>query len=249
MRNLLVEVSYKGTNYHGYQVQANAVTVAEKLQDAIETVLKVREPIVGCSRTDAGVHANSFCFHMKTEATIPCENFVIAMNCALPGDIAVLSCREVPLDFHARYCSQGKEYVYKIWNSSVKNPFLEDLALQYPYKIDEKQLNEAAKEFIGTYDFKAFCAQGGKEMDTVRTIYDFEVRREGDLVLFTVKGNGFLYNMVRIMVGTLLKVQEGKIASSDIKNIILSKDRNNAGPTVQPHGLYLNRVFYGDERN
>lgn len=242
-----MEVSYNGTAYHGYQVQANAVTVAETLQDAIEALLKVREPIVGCSRTDAGVHANSFFFHMKTEARIPCENFVLAMNCSLPGDIAVLSCREVSPDFHARYCAKGKEYVYKVWNSAVKNPFLQHLALQYPYPIDEKQLNEAAKKLIGTHDFKAFCAQGGKEMDTVRTIYDFHVKREGDMVLFTVRGNGFLYNMVRIMVGTLLKVQEGKITANEIAEIIESRDRKRAGNTVQPQGLYLNRVFYGDE--
>lgn len=247
MRNLLVNICYNGANYHGYQVQANGITVAQTVQDAVEKVLKVREPITGCSRTDAGVHANSFYFHMKTEALIPCENLVKALNCALPGDIAVLSCREVPLDFHARYCCKGKEYVYKLWNGPVKNPFLEHFAAFYPYPVDVEKLDCAAKAFVGTHDFKAFCAAGGKEMDTTRTIYDFTVRREGNLVLFTVRGNGFLYNMVRIMVGTLLKIQEGKIPVNGIPMILEKRERALAGNTAKPEGLYLNQVFYEDK--
>lgn len=247
MRNLLVEICYNGANYHGYQVQANGITVAQTVQDAVEQVLKVREPITGCSRTDAGVHANSFYFHMKTERRIPCENLIKALNCALPGDIAVLSCKEVPLDFHARYSCKGKEYVYKLWNAPVKNPFLEHLAAFYPYPVDEGRLDRAAKDFIGTHDFTAFCAAGGKKMDATRTIYDFTVRREGDLVLFTVRGNGFLYNMVRIMVGTLLKIQEGKIPFDGIPRILKQKNRALAGNTAKAEGLYLNRVFYDDD--
>jgi tRNA pseudouridine38-40 synthase len=245
MRNLLFRISYCGTNYHGYQVQQNAVTVAQVLQDAIEAVIGVREPIVGCSRTDSGVHANCYYFHMKTESRIPQDRFVIALNCRLPDDIAVLSCFEVPMDFHARYCCTGKEYVYKIWNARVKNPFLSGLAYHYPYPIDIEKIRLAASHMIGTHDFKAFCAAGGKEMDTVRTMKQITVERDGDLVEFHVSGDGFLYHMVRIMIGTFLEVSEGLIEPQNISEILEQKDRSRAGRTAPPQGLYLNRVEYG----
>lgn len=247
MRNLLFNISYNGARYHGYQVQANAVAVAEVLQDAIEAVLHVREPIVGCSRTDTGVHANSYFFHMKTECRIPCERMVIALNRALPMDIAVHACREVPLDFHARYCCTGKEYLYKLWNSPIKNPFMEHLVYNYRFPIDVERLNEAAQAFVGTHDFRSFCALGGKDIGTVRTIHRFSVKREGELVLFRVAGDGFLYNMVRIMVGTLLTIQEGRLSPDDLPKIIEAKDRRAAGKTARAEGLYLNRVYYGGE--
>lgn len=247
MRNLLFQISYNGANYHGYQVQNNAVTVSQTLQDGIEAVLKVREPITGCSRTDSRVHANCYYFNMKTEKKIPADKFVIALNNVLPPDIAVHSCREVPMDFHARYSCIGKEYLYKIWNSPVKNPFLEGLAYHHRYPLDEALLNKAAQEFVGTFDFRSFCAAGGKEMDTVRTIFSCGVQREGELVTFRVSGSGFLYHMVRIMVGTLLKVQEKNLPEGSIRQIILGCDRSLAGDTAKPEGLYLNRVSYGGE--
>lgn len=247
MRNLLFNISYNGANYHGYQVQDNAITVAETLQDGIEKVIKIRENIIGCSRTDSKVHANNYYFNMKTECNIPEEKFVIALNSVLPEDICVKSCVEVSDDFHSRYNCVSKEYVYKIWNNNIKNPFLKDLALHYKGKLNVDYMNECAKEFIGTYDFKAFCATGGKEMYTTRTIYDCSVNRDGDLVIFRVRGDGFLYNMVRIMVGTLIELHEKKLDKSIIKEIIYSKDRKNAGKTAKPQGLYLNQVFYGDE--
>ena len=247
MRNLLFHIAYNGARYHGYQVQSNAVSVAQVLQDAIEQILKVREDIVGCSRTDSKVHANSYYFNMKTESRIPADRMTVAMNVQLPDDIAVLSCREVPLSFHSRYDCLSKEYLYKIWNSPVKNPFLENLALHYKHPLDAALLHEAAQAFVGTYDYKAFCAAGGKEMDTVRTIYRFDVWREGEMVLFRVSGDGFLYHMVRIMVGTLLAVQMGQIQKESIRGIILGRDRRLAGPTAKPEGLYLNQVNYGSE--
>lgn len=247
MRNLLFKISYNGSNYHGYQVQQNALAVAEVLQNAIEQVLKVREDIVGCSRTDTKVHANCFYFHMKTQANIPPERMVIAMNCHLPDDIAVLECIEVPLEFHARYHCIGKEYLYQIWNSQIKNPFLQNLAYHYPYPIDVEMLDQAGQALVGTHDFKAFCAAGGKEMETVRTIHSFSVTREKDMVSITICGDGFLYHMVRIIVGTLLEIQSGRIPKDGIADIIQSKNRRFAGPTARPEGLYLNRVIYGGE--
>ena len=171
MKNLLVEVSYRGTAYHGFQFQKNALSIAEVLQDKIEQVLRKREPIVGCSRTDAGVHANSCFFHMKTDVPFPTEKFPEVLNRVLPPDIVVLSCKEVSLDFHARYSCKGKEYWYRIWNHPVKDPFLSDLALFYKKPIDVELLNREALPLIGTHDFTSFCNPNHKEgMSTIRTV-------------------------------------------------------------------------------
>ena len=244
MRRLLFEIAYRGTAYHGYQVQQNARTVAEVMQDAIEVVFKKREGITGCSRTDTGVHANQFYFHMDTQAGIPCEAAVIALNNSLPGDIAVKSCREVGPEFHARYSVKKKEYLYKIWDAPIRNPLLDGLVLHNRRRLDEALLNRCAQEFLGTHDFIGFYSAGGKMHDTVRTIYDCGVVRDGDLVEFRVTGNGFLYNMVRIMVGTLLQADYGRLKEGDITEIVASKDRSRGGITAGPEGLYLNRVLY-----
>lgn len=247
MRKLLFEIAYRGTAYHGYQVQQNALTVAEVLQNAIETVFKKREGIVGCSRTDTGVHANQYFFHMVTESGIPEKAAVIALNNCLPNDIAILSCREVPMDFHARYSVQYKEYLYKIWDAPVRNPFLEGMALHNRRRLDEKLMDRCAREFLGEHDFIGFCSSGGKTHDTIRRMAEASVTRQGDLVEFRVMGSGFLYNMVRIMVGTLLLADLGRLKEGDITRILASKDRNQAGVTAPAAGLYLNRVIYAPD--
>lgn len=244
MYNYLLEIGYKGTNYHGWQVQDNAVTVQEKLQDAIEKVFSLREDVKGCSRTDSGVHANMFCCNFKSEKFIPAEKIPSALNANLPYDIAVKKCTEVPLDFHARYDCKGKEYVYKIWNSAERNPFYDGLYYHYRYNLDAEMLDRECKAFIGVHDFSAFCAAGGSVEDKVREIYSCRVERHGDEVLFYVSGNGFLYNMVRIMVGTLFEIASGKIQRGKISEIMESKDRNLSGFTAPPQGLYLNAVYY-----
>ncbi len=244
MRNILIEISFFGAHYHGWQVQDNALSVQEVIQDAIEAVLHKREDICGCSRTDAGVHANSYYFHMHTDAVIPCDRLTLALNRALPNDIAVLRCIEVPKAFHARYDCAAKEYEYRIWNSSIPNPFLEHMTLLYRWKIDENLLHEQAQHFVGTHDFTAFCSQGGGVTECSRTIYAASVHREGDMVIFRVCGDGFLYNMVRIMVGTLLFIQAKRIKPDTIPDIIARKDRALAGKTAGPEGLYLNRIYY-----
>lgn len=244
-RNLLVEISYNGANYHGYQVQANAISITEVLQDTIEKLLKKRENIVGCSRTDTKVHANSYFFNMKTESTIPCERFLRVINNALPDDIIILSCKEVPLDFHARYDCNGKEYIYKIWNSPLRNPFLADLALHHKPHIDVEKLHKIAQQFVGMHDFTSFCAKGFKAGSSmVKTVYYIEVTREQDFVFIKIKANAFLYNMVRIIVGTLLEINDGKLATTDINGIIAQKDRTKAGKTAPPQGLYLNAIEF-----
>ena len=244
MRNLRLRITYNGSAYHGWQIQNNAVTVQGTLEAVIEKIFGKHLTVYGCSRTDTGVHANEYYCNFRTEKNMPCETVVRALNAKLPLDIVVLRCEEVPLEFHARFDTKSKEYIYKIWNSEVRNPFLLDTVFQYKYKLDEAELDKAAKDFIGTYDFASFCASGSSVQDTTRTVFDASVTRDGDMVIFKVSGDGFLYNMVRIMVGTLIYINEGKIGKSDIKDIILSLDRTKAGKTVSPEGLYLNKVNY-----
>lgn len=245
MRNLLLTISYDGTNYHGWQIQKNAVTVQETFQNALYKVIGEMPDIKGCSRTDSGVHANMYCISMKIEKAIPCERLTLALNRHLPGDIAVLGCKEVDDTFHARYSCVGKEYIYKIWNSKVRNPFLRGYAFHYWYKLDEIYLNQAAKYFVGTHDFTSFSTLDRRDADNMtRTVKWFDVQRTGDLLTMRVAADGFLYNMVRIMVGTLLHVSMGRISPGNLPDIISAKDRSIAGPTAVPYGLYLNRVFY-----
>ena len=247
MRNLLLTIRYDGTNYHGWQIQQNAVAVQQVFQEALYRVLSEKPDIKGCSRTDSFVHALEYCISMKTEHSIPCERLMGALNHFLPEDIAVLGCREVAPDFHARYSCAGKEYVYQIWNSPIRDPFLNHRALHYWYTLDVERLNKAAACYLGEHDFTSFCTLDARERgDLTRTVTKAEVRREGDLVLFTVAADGFLYNMVRIMVGTLLRVAQGKLEPQDVANVIEAKNRKAAGPTAPPYGLYLNRVFYKD---
>lgn len=244
MKNYLLTLCYDGTNYHGWQVQPNAATVQSRLQDAAERILGARVPITGCSRTDAHVHADMFCCNLRTQKEIVPEKLQTALNAVLPRDIAVLSACEVPLEFHARYDCMGKSYRYLILNRTVRDPFLENRALHYPWALDADALNREAQSFLGTHDFSAFCASKSDVEDKVREIRACSVTRNGDLVEFRVTGNGFLYNMVRIMVGTLLDVQCGKIGCGEIPQILSGRDRTRAGVTAPAHGLYLHKVYY-----
>lgn len=244
MRNLLLTLRYDGSFYHGWQIQPNGNTVQQELCDAFKKISGNDENIIGCSRTDAGVHANEFCCNVRTDCQVPSEKIPDALNFYLPKGISVYSCRDVDYDFHARYDCKGKEYVYLIYNGKHRNPFYEDRAMFYPYDIDANFLDSQAKLFVGTYDFSAFCSTGTDIEDKVREIYSCFVIRNGDLVEVHISGNGFLYNMVRIIVGTLLDVQKGKIEKDSIPRIIESKDRKNAGVTAPACGLYLNKVFY-----
>lgn len=244
MRNLLMTIQYDGSAYHGWQVQSNALTVQEVFQNAVEKVFRSRLDIKGCSRTDSGVHANMYCVLLKTDMNIDCLGALRAMNTALPPDIAVIDCHEVPSDFHPRYSCKSKEYVYKIYNGSIRNPFLQKYAFHYRYALDAELMDREAQAFLGKHDFSGFCSARSDIEDTVRCVKNVNVKREGDMVLFTVEADGFLYNMVRIMVGTLLFVNEGKIKPGELKDVIESKDRSRAGKTAPPQGLYLNRVNY-----
>ncbi len=244
MRNFKVMMSYNGFAYHGFQRQENAIAIQQIIEETLEKITGEKIIIYGCSRTDTGVHANEYCFNFLHSNSITCNGVVRSLNSLLPDDIGIKSCEEVSCDFHARYHCKGKEYIYLIHNSNLKNPFLKDRAYRYGVTINEKLLNDASKAFVGTHDFKSFCSSGSSSTNTVRTIEKCEVTRDGEIVKILVKGNGFLYNMVRIMIGTLLFVNEGKISSSQIEDILNAKERRKAGRTAPAHGLYLNKIYY-----
>ncbi len=250
---ILLHISFLGTRYAGYQVQRGQDTIQGTLCEAAEKVFGVKCDITGCSRTDSGVHANEFCATVSErgksglETTIPTEKIPLAFVSALPEDISVVSAEKVGEDFHARYDVEYKEYVYKIYNRPIPSPFYADRALHYPRVIDEKALSRmsaGARNFVGTYDFSSYMASGSDIKDTVRTVLDADVTREGDFIIFKVSANGFLYNMVRIFTGTLLGVAEGKIEPEDIIKITEARDRRLSGVTAPAKGLYLNRVVY-----
>lgn len=245
LRNILITISYDGSKYHGWQIQHNAITVQEVFQNALYAVIGDKPDIKACSRTDSGVHAEMFCISTKISHPIPAIRLKAALNSHLPDSVVVLDVKEVPLDFHARYNAKGKRYIYRVLNRPERDPFYIGRALHYRYSLDAELLNKASKAYIGTHDFTSFCTLDKREKgDFVRTIFDFSVTRKGDIVEFTVEGNGFLYNMVRIMVGTLLSINEGKLAPDSISDIIKAESRDSAGPTAPPQGLYLNEVFY-----
>lgn len=245
LRNLLVTISYDGKNYHGWQIQKNGVTVQEVFQNALNNIVGEFFDLKGCSRTDSGVHANMYCISLKINHPIEPLRLKAALNRWLPMDVACLDCKEVDDDFHARYNCKSKEYIYKIWNSETRNPFLNGYVLNYRYPIDVELLNKSSQDYVGKHDFTSFCTVDKRETGNfVRDVKSFSVKREGNLVTMTVEANGFLYNMVRIMVGTLLEIQQGKIMPDGIAEIINKRDRSYAGATAQPCGLYLNKVNY-----
>ncbi len=250
---ILLKIAYLGTGYCGYQVQTNGVTVQGKMNQATEAVFGFPCDVVGCSRTDSGVHANEFCLTVSKKGeegiafSIPVEKIPTALNCRLPADISVLEASLVPDEFHARYDVKYKEYVYRIWNGTSKNPFLADRALfpQMPLSSEAiAAMNAAAKHFVGTHDFASYMATGSKIKDTVRTVLYADVTEGENVVTFRVAADGFLYNMVRIMAGTLLEVARGTLTPEDIIAVTESRDRRRAGATAPAHGLYLNHVSY-----
>lgn len=243
MRYLLT-LKYIGTNYHGWQVQDNALAVQPVIQDALCEMFPHRPGVTGCSRTDSGVHANMYCCHFDSDLQREPFGVICSANRNLPNDIAVTDCKIVEDEFHARYSVKSKEYIYRIYNGVHREPFSHNLAYHYRFPLDVAEMDAAAKHFIGTHDFSSFCSLGAKEGDKTRTVFSATVTRDGDFVEFRVSADGFLYNMVRIMVGTLLRVSQGKFAAEDIPGIIEAKNRDCAGPTAPPEGLYLNQVFY-----
>lgn len=244
MERVLLKISYLGTAYHGWQVQPNGVTVQEVLQSKIEQMFKCHVNLTGCSRTDAGVHAKEFYCHFDTQLHINEEGIVRGLNSILPHDICVLSAEYVDVDFHARYSAKGKTYEYRILNTKIHDPFLNGRVWHIERPLDVSLMNGFCSKICGTHDFYGFSSSGRTVSDTVRTVSDCSVSRYGDIVTLKITADGFLYNMVRIIVGTAVEVSDGKIKLSDIEDIIKSYDRSRAGITAPPDGLYLKEVFY-----
>lgn len=246
MRNIKLIIEYDGTNYCGWQVQENGPTIQGAVEKALLAVTGENVTVNGSGRTDAGVHARGQAANFMTESTIPGEKFAYALNNKLPRDIVIRQSGEVPLDFHARFSAIGKKYSYLIYNSKFPSALLRNYAYHVNYceRLDIGRIEKAAEAFVGTYDFAGFMATGSIVKDTVRTIYELSVEKERDLLRFNFKGNGFLYNMVRIITGTLLYAGIGKINPDEMRDIIVSRDRARAGITAPASGLYLEEVYY-----
>lgn len=247
MANVRLTLQYDGTKYHGWQVQPNAITVQETLQNAIERVTGIRSTVTGCSRTDAGVHANRFYCTTAQPERLSEEKFAKALNAVLPFNIAVLNCTAVSDDFHPRYSAVAKRYVYRIWNGVARNPFEQGYSLHICSPLNEATMNEVSKLFLGTHDFSAFCSAGSTVEDKVRTIRCSRVDRDGDVVTYTVEADGFLYNMVRILVGTILDVTAGRLSVDSVHRALDTGDRACAGVTAPACGLFLDEVWYQTE--
>ncbi|MDR3240401.1 MAG: tRNA pseudouridine(38-40) synthase TruA [Clostridiales bacterium] len=243
--HILLTLSYEGTCYGGWQRQANAVTVQEKLEEALARVFQTPIPVTGASRTDAGVHAlgQAASFHIEN-AKIPLAKMPVVLNRCLPEDIVVTEARQVADSFSPRFDAKEKTYRYQIWHNRFPNPLLRRTALFFPYPLDMDQMVEAAPHFVGRHDFAAFRAAGSSAKTTVRELYACGLTRTDSIITLTVCGGGFLYNMVRIIAGTLLYVGQNKIQPDAIGAIMDSRDRTRAGKTVPPHGLTLLEIKY-----
>ena len=244
MKNIKLTLEYVGTNYYGWQKQNGMKTIQGELEEAIFNVTKEKCDLTGSSRTDAGVHAKGFIANFKTNSKVPPNKFREALNVKLPNDIVVVKSEEVEESFHARYCAKGKTYEYSILNSDVPSALIRNTVYHYKYNLDVEAMKIAAKQFIGTHDFAAFKTQGSSVKGTIRTIFDVNVEKNDEIIKISVKGDGFLYNMVRIIVGTLINVARGKTDATSILEIINKKDRSLAGDCVPPYGLFLKEVYY-----
>ena len=245
-RKIAMTLMYDGRDFCGWQVQKNAPSVQQAVQDSLEKVLGIRPGVCGCSRTDSGVHANMYVCHIDAKyVKLAPESLVRAFNANVRGKLSCYDAQYRDADFHARYSCTGKEYVYKIWNAKYRNPFLDDYSMFVPYAIPDEELGCVGEEFAGEHDFRAFMSQGSKITDdTVRNVEYFRTERKNELLEIYVKANGFLYNMVRIMAGTYLEAARGNLKAGDISSILQKGERKFAGDTAVPQGLFLNRVFY-----
>lgn len=242
------KIKYLGTAFHGFQVQPDLRTVQGELNSALNQAFGLPCKVTGCSRTDAGVHANEFCLTVECEGgTIPADKLPIAVSRFLPEDLSLFYAEECEKDFHPRYDVKEKEYLYRIINSRIYDPFEFGRAWFVARPITEdglERIRDAAKHFIGKYDFSTFMAEGSDITDTVRNVTALTVEKNGELIEIRISADGFLYNMVRIIVGTLTEVAFGRFSPDEIPEIIAACDRSRAGMTAPAEGLYLNRVIY-----
>lgn len=246
MRNIALFLTYVGTAYHGWQVQKRDISVAQTMEQAAQAIVGHPVKMTGCGRTDAGVHARCYVANFRTTSSIPADRIPYAMNTHLPEDIVVTGAMDVHDDFNAIGSCIKKEYTYLIYNSRIRDPFYVDRAWFYPKHLDETVMQQAASQFVGTHDFAAVRSVGTNVKSTIRTVYYYNVEREGDLIKLRVCANGFLYNMARAMAGTVVYAAEGKIDPAQIGELLNSGNRTAAGPTVPPGGLYMTKLWYDD---
>ena len=244
MKRIRLTVAYDGTNYCGWQLQPNGITIEEVLNRALSELLKEEIQVVGASRTDSGVHAMGNIAVFDTESRIPPEKICFALNQRLPEDIRIQLSEEMPMDFHPRYCDSVKTYEYRILNRRFQIPTERLYSYFYHYKLDEKKMREATSYLIGRHDFASFCGAGAQVKSTVRTIRSVEVERFGDMVTIRISGEGFLYNMVRIIAGTLIEIGNGQYPPERMQEILDARDREWAGPTAPAKGLTLLGIQY-----
>ncbi|RJX02599.1 tRNA pseudouridine(38-40) synthase TruA [Clostridium sp. AF15-41] len=244
MKRVKLVVAYDGTNYHGWQVQDNGITIEEVLNRTISELVQEDIKVIGASRTDAGVHACGNVAVFDTESRIPGDKFSFALNQRLPDDIRIQESCEVDADFHPRYADTVKTYEYNILNRRFELPSKRLYAAFCYYPMDIERMNQAAAYLVGEHDFKSFCSVGAQVQTTVRTIYAVNVTKEDDMVHIRITGNGFLYNMVRIIAGTLMQVGTGLMEPEQVKEILEARDRSKAGPTAVAKGLTLVEIRY-----
>ena len=247
MKRVKLIVSYDGTNYCGWQIQNNGITIEEVINRALSELLNEKISVIGASRTDSGVHAMGNIAVFDTETRIPAEKISFALNQRLPNDIRIQKSEEVALDWHPRFCNSTKTYEYKILNRRFPDP-MQRFYTHFVYMpLDMEKMKEAAAYIVGEHDFASFCSSGSQVESTVRTVYALEISKENDVISIRISGNGFLYNMVRIVVGTLMKVGLGVYSPEHVKEIIEAKDRYQAGPKAPACGLTLVGIEYGEE--
>jgi len=244
IRRIKIVVEYNGSGYHGWQIQQNAHTVQAEIENAIFAITGEKVRVAGAGRTDAGVHAYGQTAHFDTKAAIPAEKFQYALNAVLPKDIAVISSEAAEPGFHARYSATGKTYQYKILNRKARSPLAENLAWHIPEPLDFDQMKTASSLFTGMHDFSSFCASGHNIKDFTRTITESSWSRENGYLVYTIRGSGFLYKMVRTIVGTMVEIGLGKRSPDTVPELLTNKNREMAGITAPPFGLYLVSVDY-----
>lgn len=244
MKRIKLTIAYDGTNYCGWQIQPNGITIEEVINKAISKLTGEDILVIGASRTDSGVHAMGNVAVFDTETTIPAEKLAVALNQRLPEDIVITKSEEVPLDFHPRYCDCSKTYEYHIINTRIPVPTKRLTNYFVSYVLDIEKMREAASYLVGEHDFASFCNVRTDVENTVRTITSLEILTEGNEITVRITGNGFLYNMVRIIVGTLIRVGRGFYEPEKVKEILAAKDRKAAGVTAPAHGLMLMEINY-----
>jgi tRNA pseudouridine38-40 synthase len=244
VRNIKLKIAYDGTAYHGWQTQLNKVTIQETIETAISVVMKQKVNLIGSGRTDSGVHALGQVANFKADTNIPQEKIKIALNSNLPTDIRIIESEDVPDDFNARFDAHAKTYMYQIYNDRVWDPFYSRYSCFVPSNLDFEKMEKATEYLIGTHDFRGFMAANSQVKTTVRTIYEARLVREGKLIKLFITGNGFLYNMVRIIAGTLIDVGKHTKQPECIEEAIHNLDRSILGQTAEPQGLFLMKVRY-----